>query len=369
MVKIAHIANPVAGVGTYLDLLVSHSDSDSFEHVILYNSKNHNEDFQFHKKYHIPLIRQIRIVNDIKCLLAIVKNLKSIKPDIIHCHSTKAGILGRIAGSYLKIPTFYTPHAYSYLSTESKIKRSLYKQIEKFFRFFPAKTIACSQSEYNRTINDLKFRKENVFLWKNSIADNFDIEEAERKDEKEFLCSIGRPSFQKNTKLLVEAILEVKKEIKDIKLVILGAGFYSPDLDEINRFIKDQGLEDNISLIPWLEREKVISVLRNCKIYISTSRYEGLPYAAIEALALAKSCIVTNVDGNKDLIQDELNGLVVNEDVKLIAQAIIKLYSQGELLKKMSKNARSNFLENYDIKKNITKLEDIYLSEIQEKTN
>lgn len=369
MVKIVHIANPTAGVGIYLDLLVRHSSSDIFTHMVLCNFKNHDTDFQFRNKYHIPLIRQIRIINDIKCLLVIIQNLKRIKPDVIHCHSAKAGILGRIAGSYLRIPTFYTPHAYSYLSAKSKINSSFYRSIEKLFRFFNSKTIACSPSEYNRTINELKFNKENVFLWNNSIDDDFGVEEeeVERKNEKGFLCSIGRPSYQKNTKLLVEAILEAKKEIKDIKLVILGAGFYSPDLDDINCFIKDQDLEDNIILISWLKRKEVISILRKSKLYISSSRYEGLPYAVIEAMALSKPCIVTEVDGNKDLIQDKLNGLLVKEDARLIAEAIIKLFSDDELLEKMSKKARNIFLESYNIKKNITKLENIYLSEIQEK--
>jgi len=366
MVKIAHIANPAAGVGVYLEQLVKHTNTKKFDHLVLHNPKESANDFHFKKTYVIPLRRQINFIEDVKCLFRIVKTLKSIKPDNIHCHSAKAGVLGRIAGSYLRIPTFYTPHAYSYLSAESKFKSRYYKLIEKLFRFVNSKTIACSESEYLRTINDLKFKKNKVFLWKNSIEDNFSIDPSEirLKLPNEFLCSVGRPSYQKNTKLLVNTILEVKKVIKDIKMVILGVGFYSPQLEEINSLINKYDLKDNIILVPWLKRKEVINIISKSKLYVSTSRYEGLPYTILEAMALSKPCVVTNVDGNKDLIQNGFNGLLVKEDAELLAEAIIDLISNNDRLKNMSENTRMVFLENYNIKNSILDLENIYLSEI-----
>lgn len=363
MLKIAHIAKPVGGVGVYIDLLTQHLNKDNFEHIILYNEEE--VDLQaspLREIFHIPLIREIKPVTDFKCLLHIIKLLKELKPDRIHCHSAKAGILGRLAGTYLKISTVYTPHAYSYLSAESNFKRLFFKSIEKAFRFLPAKTIACSFSEYDRTINDLKFKEKKVFLWKNSIKDIIIEKEFIRisKLPKKFICSIGRPSYQKNTELLVETILEVKKSITEIHLVILGVGFYSPSYKNVEKFIEKNDLSNNITLIPWLHREEVIEVLRKSTFYISTSRYEGLPYSIIEALALSKPCVVTNVDGNKDLIKENYNGFLIEEDCLKLSQGVIDLFKNDELLKRMSIGARNTFEENYNIEKTITQLETIY---------
>lgn len=363
MLKIVHIAKPVGGVGVYIDLLTQHLNKDNFEHFILYNEEE--VDLQantLREIFHIPLIREIKPITDIKCLLHIIKLLKELKPDRIHCHSAKAGILGRIAGAYLKISTYYTPHAYSYLSAESNFKRLFFKSIEKAFRFFPAKTIACSYSEYNRTINDLKFKEKKVFLWKNSITDIIKEKQLKTTSKlpKKFICSIGRPSYQKNTELLVETILEVKKSIKEIHLVILGVGFYSPSYKNVENFIKKNDLSNNITLIPWLQREEVIEVLRKSKFYISTSRYEGLPYSVMEALALSKPCIVTNVDGNKDLIKDNYNGFLIKEDSLKLSQAVIEFFKNEDLLNRMSIGARKTFEDNYNIEKTITQLETIY---------
>ena len=363
MLKIVHIAKPVGGVGVYIDLLTQHLNKDNFKHIILYNEEE--VDLQanpLREIFHIPLIREIKPVRDFRCLLQIITLLKELKPDRIHCHSAKAGILGRLAGAYLKISTVYTPHAYSYLSAESNFKRLFFKSIEKAFRVFPAKTIACSYSEYNRTINDLKFEEKKVFLWKNSIADIIKKKQETTKSKlpKHFICSIGRPSYQKNTELLVETILEVKKSIKEIQLVILGVGFYSPFYKKVENFIKKNDLSNNITLIPWLQREEVIEVLRKSKFYISTSRYEGLPYSIIEALALSKPCIVTSVDGNKDLIKTNYNGFLIKDDSLKLSQAVIELFKNEDLLKRMSIGARKTFEDNYNIEKTITQLETIY---------
>ncbi len=363
MLKIVHIAKPVAGVGVYLDLLTQYLNKDNFEQIILYNKDEVDlKENVLREIIHIPLTREINLFTDVKCLLHIIQVLKELNPDRVHCHSAKAGILGRIAGAYLGISTFYTPHAYSYLSAESRLKRFVFKNLEKVFRLLPAKTIACSTSEYDRTINDLKFKEKKVFLWKNSIKDLIykkQLKKISNLPEK-FICSIGRPSYQKNTDLLVKTLFEVKKSVKDVHLLILGVGFYSPSFEGVERFIKKNNLQNNITFVPWLEREQILEILKNSKFYISTSRYEGLPYSIIEALALSKPCIVTNVDGNKDLIKNNYNGFLIEEDSLKLSQRVIELFKDDDLIKRLSTGARRTFEDNYNIEKTITQLEKIY---------
>ncbi|ARV07284.1 hypothetical protein BTO04_11560 [Polaribacter sp. SA4-10] len=369
MVKVLHIARPVAGVGVYISLLSKYIDSNKFSNVIICNTKeniiNINNDLGIKIDHlHCNLKREIRFVNDIKCLIKILKIVKKIKPDIIHCHSAKSGILGRIIGFVSNTKTIYTPHAYSYLSAESKKKYFLLKNIERFFGFFPAKTLACSSSEYNRAIVDLKIKKEKIVLWNNSIENKIESIDSEflLKLPNNFISSIGRPSYQKNTELLVEAVLKIKQTHPNIHLVILGVGFYSPILKKIENNILKNNLSDNITLIPWLERAKGLAILNKSIVYVSSSRYEGLPYSVIEALSLRKPCVLTNVDGNRDLVKDNYNGFLVKEDINEMAEKIIMILDNNDLRINMEKNARKEFESFYDIKKNIKVLENLYLS-------
>ncbi|WP_075340543.1 glycosyltransferase [Tenacibaculum agarivorans] len=366
MVKIVHIAKPIGGVGVYINLLCKHLKSNSFQNILLCNKEDNlieikNVNDSLINIYDVNLKREISIYNDFKCLLNIIKLIRKIQPELIHCHSAKAGILGRIAGAYLNIPTLYTPHAYSYLSAETKIKRILFKKIEKIFKWFPAKTLACSTSEYNRTINDLNFNSKKVLQWNNSIENNFDLVNINLKLPENFICSIGRPSFQKNTQLLIKSIYQIKKTIPNIKLVILGVGHYSPDLKKIEELIHNLDLTDNINLIPWLNRNETISVLNMSLMYISTSRYEGLPYALIEAMALSKACVVTNVDGNKDLVINNLNGFLTQQNSLDVASKTISILKDDGLRKKMEQQSFNLYDQKFNIKKNIIELENKYM--------
>lgn len=369
MPKILHIAKPVAGVGVYIALVCKFINED-FENFIICNKEDDTIELVSSKgikieSFHAPIFRKINIIKDLKCLIKIIKIIRTVNPDIIHCHSAKAGYLGRIAGFITNKKTYYTPHAYSYLSTQSKLKKKFFKFLEKTISILPSYTLVCSNSEYDRAVNDLNINRKKVLTWNNSIEDihGIKIEKDSPYYKKKYICSIGRPSYQKNTELLVKSILEIKNRIPDIHLIILGIGFYSPSLKNIENFISDNNLKNNITLIPWLEREKSLAILENSMLYVSTSRYEGLSYASIEAIALGKVCILTDVDGNKDIVKNGYNGFLVEEEVSSVSQKIISVIKDKDLLLKMSLNSRREYEEYYQIDSNIKLLEKLYLLE------
>ncbi len=367
MIRIIHIGKPLAGVGVHMKLIIRNLDALQFKNEVILNSNDNNIALlnkvqQPIKTYHANLKRSIHFYNDFKTFVQIYRIVKKSKPDILHCHSAKAGLLGRLVGFLLGIPTFYTPNAYSFLSV-SGFKKRVYKTIEKWFSYLPAITIACSQSEYDRAIYDLNIPKNKVKLWNNSIQDVLTVSYnvTSYKLPVTYICSVGRPSFQKNTALLIKSIQLAKKKHPNIHLVILGVGFYSPELDRINSVIKNNNLDKNITLIPWIEREASLQILRNSVFYISTSRYEGMPYAVLEAMALQKACILTNVDGNKDLVIPNENGFLVEENPEEIANTISYLLQKKDIRDSMEKSSRNLFEKFYLIDKKITSLENIYL--------
>src|SRR5690606_33464644 len=98
------------------------------------------------------MVREFSLIKDIKSTAQLVKTLKNINADIIHLHSSKAGVLGRVAVCFLKKKSlvYYTPHGYSFIRTDiSKLKKNTYKFIEsKMNYFFGTTTIACGDTEY-----------------------------------------------------------------------------------------------------------------------------------------------------------------------------------------------------------------------------
>jgi len=366
-IKVAHILNSVGGVDVYLRLVLENIDSAQFDNIVIHS----NESISYLdnckktiKDYLLPIQREISISKDLNVIFKAIKIIRKEKPQLIHAHSAKGGVIGKVIGFLLNIPVLYTPHAYSYLSAEGNFKRKLYLYVERCFRLTNNKILATSVSEQNRAINEVGYDVENALLFNNSInvIEKINEPSIEKTWPDNYICSVGRPSFQKNIELMLDVLYEVKKTINDIHLVLMGVGYHSPNLNSVKQKIKELNLEGNITLLEWTSRDEIFNIIKDSQSYITTSRYEGLPYSVIESLALGKPIVATDADGNRDLVQNGYNGfLIFNEDKIEFSKAIVKLITCKKMNLKFSKNSYQLFSEKFDIKKNIVKLQEIYI--------
>lgn len=367
--KIVHLAHSIGGVDVYLRLILENISIDSFENVIIHGLKDTTQPFldKFGnevRQYSVAIFRDINIANDCKALFQTYQIIKKEKPDLIHAHSAKGGIIGKVIARLLGIRILYTPHAFSYLCTQNSIKRSLFLNIEKFLFRQKVLLLATSNSEKNRALDEVGYSSDNIKVFNNCIDPITAITPLTipRTWPEEYICTVGRPSYQKNIEQMIRVLYEIRKEAR-VHLVVMGVGPVSGQLESVKNLIQELAIDEDVTLLDWTERSNVFNIIKYAKFYISTSRYEGMPYSIIESLALSKPCIVSDCDGNKDLIVDNYNGYVVkNDDIVDFKNKTVSLLSDENLLNKMSKNALISFSENHNIKNNIAALETIYLS-------
>jgi hypothetical protein len=176
--KVVHIVEALAGgVHTYFKELSfffgSSEIKEAIDTTIIYSgtrkevdSKKINTEFSKGVSLvELKMVREFSPLQDLKSLLKLTKELRRIQPDVIHLHSSKAGVLGRIACFLLfkKTKLFYTPHGYSFLRTDtSSFTKKMYRLIESSFqRIFGGETIACGDTEYAiaETVSILKKSK------------------------------------------------------------------------------------------------------------------------------------------------------------------------------------------------------------------
>lgn len=372
-IKVAHILHSVGGVDVYLRLVTENIDSNRFENIII-----HQESDEDKKKYYdinnqqlveykLPIQREINPLKDIKAILSTIKILKKEKPDIIHAHSAKGGIIARVASIFYKVNVLHTPHAYSFLSAENNFKKSVFLLIERLFKHANSYLLATSNSELMQGIEKVGYKEERALLFNNSILPikSFKPLSIHKTWPDKYICSVGRPSYQKNIEFMVEVISEIKKIDKDIHLVLMGVGFHAPNLEIVRKKIKELNLNENITLLGWTSRDDVFNIIKESQLYISTSRYEGLPYSVIESLALSKPIVATNCDGNRDLVKHDYNGfLLEKEDKNQMANYIITILKDKELKQRFSESSYKFYLDNFDLSKNIKKLEKQYRAHI-----
>jgi len=342
--KILHLVEAFGGgVFTFL-VELTNSMCDEFDITIAYAKRKQTpENFEMYFDKRIKFVevknftRSIGI-KDIKACKEVKQIIKQENPDIVHMHSSKAGIIGRLVISGKNRKLFYTPHGYSFLKQDdSKVKRLVYKSIEKAATIWRrnCKIVACSEGEFKES---LKITKNSTYV-SNGVnikeIDKMIISVPERKiDVKNLkICTVGRIGFQKNPELFNQ----IAECCPDIRFIWIGDGE-----------LRDKLTSSNIEITGWAERDVVLKKVKEADLFILPSLWEGLPIALLEAMYLKKVCIVSNVIGNRDVIHNNENGFVCDTlgDYKAVIQEI---QNNKYNLKQIANNANKDIIEKYNI--------------------
>ena len=360
--KIIHVGQMIGGLDIYIRNSIVYNKEDNDYIIVCGDEDKHNPVMRGSKavrEYHISLYRSLNPFKDLKALLQTVKIIKKEKPDVIHCHSAKGGVIGRTAGWLTHTSTCYIPHAFSYLCTPSNLKRKIYLVIEKLTKF-KTFVLACSESEQQMAKKDVGYDERHALVWHNAVPDA-SLEQGKKVDlDFPYACYIGRPSYQKNVLFLLDVIKEAKDRGCRLKFILLGVGYHSPELAEVKHKIQDLHIADNIMLMPWVSHADCMEYVRKSSFYLSTAIYEGLPLAVIEAMSVGKAIVASNVVGNKDCVKNGVNGYLLPMNVSDFADKIVELAQNDELRNKMGKESRELFIEEFYIENRIHLLQEKY---------
>lgn len=286
--------------------------------------------------------RAIGVQKDAKAFFEIHKIAKEIQPDVIHLHSSKAGVLGRWAFNGHKVSLFYTPHGYSFLMANyGVLKRNVFKMIETISAKRYCTTISCSEGEHLET---LKMTKRATYVNNGINTEALDnIIKQIRAYRHEFtVFTLGRICYQKNPTLFNQIALA----LPDVKFLWIGDGE-----------LREQLTAPNIEITGWTDRQIALEKSVNADVFMLTSLWEGLPISLLEAMYMKKLCVVSDVIGNHDVIHNEKNGFVCNE-VRAFVNAIRE--SQGDKSQRYVENAFQDVLTKYNTNVMAKKYAQIY---------
>lgn len=375
--KILHIGNLKSGIDTYVRNTVALA-SDKLEFVIVNGADDNSKPYMRHgkqvKTYSIDMYRALNPVKDMKAVMQAIKIIKKEKPDLVHCHSAKGGVIGRFAAFFTGTKVVYTAHAFSFLSAESAKKKQVFLLLEKIAKL-NSYLLACSGSERELGIKVVGFKEKKAFAWNNAVPDvDKDLTRisqiSSQKNEssdlpvpkigERYITSIGRPSYQKNPLFMVEVAHGIHLKRPDIKFYLLGVGFYSPMLEDMKKLIHQYDMDDTFYLLPWLSHEETLKYVKGSMLYFMTSLYEGLPISVIEAMSLGKAVVASDVLGNKDCVKDGYNGYLLPLKEEVFVEKMNDLIENNEKRKEMEKSSRSYFESDFFIDNRIKALEDIY---------
>ena len=261
-----------------------------------------------------------------------------VKPDIIHAHDMRASfVAAKVCG---KIPLISHIHNNAFDSRKISPKSVAY--------LYAAKKAKHIFWVSNSAMEGYKFRKfvskkSDVLYNIISVGELYKRMLSDSEEYKYDVTYLGRLSYPKNPQRLMTVLSKVISKKNDIKIAVVGTGELEA---ETLALAKELGIEKNIDFLGF--RSNPSKILYSSKVMIMTSRWEGTPMCALEAMALKVPIISTPVDGLKDLVINGETGYLSGDDDEL-ADKIIEVVTNKELYEKLSANIYEKALKYNDI--------------------
>ena len=323
--------------------------------------------------------RAISPLFDLISLIQIIIIIYKFKPDIIHTHAAKSGLLGRLAPLfyYKKIRLVHTYHGNVFEGYFSKFKNKILIFIERFLAKKSTKIIAISKLQSYDLIHKYKIcKKEKIEI----VPLGFDLirftEDKSLKREKlrkEFnvhddtilITIIGRIVPVKNHQLFIDVINYcMNRSSRVIKALIVGDGSETEKIinyvenNNLSYSYKDLNKECDVLFTSW--RSDIDSVLAASDIVCLTSLNEGTPVSIIESMASETASISTDVGGVSDIIENNISGIVSTKKVNDYGENLLQIIEDENLRLKLGKKGKSISLENYSYNKLVSNIESLY---------
>lgn len=343
--KIVHIAEAFGGgVLSMLSHLANHAAATGVDVTVLHAIRPETPtDFStlFRpdvKLVYVDMAREVSVKQDLRSLRALVRNLRDCRPTAIHLHSSKAGVLGRVAARIAapNATVLYSPHGLSFLRCDvSRMKQYAYLSFERIAARIGGTIVACSGSELAEIRK--KIGAKSAVLVENGVNVAEIPPRQTRDDRKVVIGMSGRASFQKNHEAFVR--LADKLHGADVEFLWIGGNAAEiPDLDQ-RRAVVCSG---------WVTRARALALTSGLDIYVQTSRWEGMPVALIEAQVAGVPAVVTDVVGNRDVVIHGVTGYVASNADEMAAY-LTMLRDDHQLREHMGAAARQRAIQRFSM--------------------
>lgn len=323
------------------------------------------------KHYNLPFERHPLKIKNIQTYKQLKKIIDEEKYDIIHCHTPTASVLTRLASKKSRkknnTKVIYTAHGFHFYKGAPVFNWLIYYPIEKIMSHYTDCLITITNEDYEFAKRHLKTNRiEHI----NGVGMNTErfrtiCEQKVREIKSEFnikqqdiiFTYVAELNENKNQILLIETIDKLKQKFSNVKLLLVGDGNYK---EKYQKEIINRNLQQEILLLG--RRDDIAEILSITEIYLASSIREGLPVNVMEAMYMKLPIIATNNRGHRELVQNDVNGYILNNNVTEFVEKIEEIIKDDNRIKILKHNSYEKSLD-YQIDKVIEAMEKIYEKE------
>ena len=311
------------------------------------------------------LVRPVSPMSDLRALAELRSAIRRFQPDVVHTHSSKAGVLGRLAARLENVPAVvHTVHGFGFTPLQSPIGRAAFFRAEKLAARWTNHFVAVSRVNLDRGVELGLWKAEEATVIRAGVdLDRFrapgdGLGARRRLDLPEgvpLVTQIGNFKPQKAPLDFIRAAALMAEEVPDLRFVMVGDG---PLRGEAEARAAELGLAGRVVFCGWWD--DVPGLLAATTVSVLSSLHEGLPCSVVESLAAGVPVVATAVDGTPEVIRPGINGdLVPPGDPAALARAVVAILADDQRRQSMAA-AAADGLDDFGRDHMVRKLEELY---------
>jgi glycosyltransferase involved in cell wall biosynthesis len=298
------------------------------------------------------LLREIHPLHDTRSIRSLVRLIREFRPDLVTTHSSKAGIVGRVAARIAGVPGIHTANGWSFNPAEPVVKRTIYRWLERGTVALGGLVI-CVSDQGRQLAIDAGIGADRLVTIHNGIPDapaEFRASPGTRGPMR--LISVARFDPPKDQRTLILAV----KDLANVNLDLVGTG---AEEDAARELVRDLGIGDRVRFLG--NRTDVPELLAGAHAFALCSRSEGFPISTLEAMRAGLPVVVSNAGGAGEAVIDGQTGYVIADDsVALWADRLARLADDPTKRGRMGGAARTLFEERFTYEQMFTKTAAVY---------
>lgn len=310
------------------------------------------------------LCRNPHPIRDLRALWKLYQLMKRERFDLVHTHSTKAGLLGRLAAAWARVPIIlFTAHGWAFSEGRPWLWRWLLAQVERLPALFSTKIICVSEYDRQLALRFTVAPKEKLAVIPNGLEPEPFSSPADKRALRDRLGAgnavgivtmVGRLAPPKDFETLIMAWEGLRA--LGWQLWLVGDGPLRARLEEL---VHAKGLHQQIQFLG--ERHDVPAILKASDIFVLSSRWEGMPLTVIEAMLAGLPVIATRVGGVPELVEEGITGLLVPPwDTRALGNALEQLINSAEMRQRMGELGRQRALQQFTVDRMISPMRALY---------
>lgn len=312
------------------------------------------------------LFRRIDPRHDVKALIHLVSLLRRLAPHGLHTHTSKAGLIGRLAGRIAGVPWIvHTPHGHVFWGHFPPLLSRIFLQIERLARPMTDHLIALTSGEAEDYVRLSVMNAEKISIIPSGIVLDPFYEARLRHETKRRKTESNQKTIVvgfvgwlwpvKGVRFLMEAMIDIMRENPRVFLSLVGRGDEERHLRER---AAEAHLEHRVVFHGW--RSDIHEIMPGFDVLVLPSLNEGMGRVLVEAMAAGVPIVASNVGGIPDLVKHGENGLLVPPaDVAALREAVRTLIDDPPLRERMGRKGR-NMCHRFDIKSMVNKISEVY---------